>query len=383
MDKTPTCLLHTGKPNELMCMTCKTYLCTECLTTHCADGHKPEYIHISQYAPKYALPKVDQLLMEISGKDSDINYEATEFVSAVQSMLPSLQEAINAHAQATIYLRGLVRQLEGFIVPTKPQPYIERMRSGMTQDKKKLEEALKTKNIKEAIRLTQKIEAESAIASSTEETKRMAADVKAALVPLENRTLYNPIIAATQKIVSKCQHLRLAGGSGGAWKIDRKYLSSKLTLSEDGLNLGNSASSGYPSVIGDTPFDCGIYAFQVIPRNLDCGSKEGFGIIELERYKTAYEADKSTPNSYDNMIGFLYRDVAKNMETVKGHEMQMGEKYTVKVDLIRSTMSIKGPELHLKATLKADTVYVPCFSLGCSGNKIEIKVLDIIEDEDE
>lgn len=60
------------------------------------------------------------------------------------------------------------------------------------------------------------------------------------------------------------------------------------------------------------------------PTGLNCTGKEGFGIIELEAYNNIYKANKDRPEIYNTMIGFLYRNVAKNMTAVKLNNMVMG-----------------------------------------------------------
>ena len=71
--------------------------------------------------------------------------------------------------------------------------------------------------------------------------------------------------------------------------------------------------------------------------------------------------------------------------------MEMDAKYTVKVDMTDLTMTIKGPETLLTAfkawhciliISKNERKYVPCFSLGCSANKLTIKPLDFDADID-
>eukprot|EP00831_Metopus_contortus_P013048 TRINITY_DN15264_c0_g1_i3.p1 TRINITY_DN15264_c0_g1~~TRINITY_DN15264_c0_g1_i3.p1 ORF type:complete len:146 (+),score=29.32 TRINITY_DN15264_c0_g1_i3:24-461(+) len=78
-------------------------------------------------------------------------------------------------------------------------------------------------------------------------------------------------------------------------------------------------------------------------------------------------------------IGLFHNNTVKGMETISGNSCTSGSKYIVKVDMVEHFMIIKGPSCHLKATLKVDTEYVPCFSLGCRNNKMIIKPLDIID----
>eukprot|EP00831_Metopus_contortus_P002815 TRINITY_DN11049_c0_g1_i8.p1 TRINITY_DN11049_c0_g1~~TRINITY_DN11049_c0_g1_i8.p1 ORF type:complete len:148 (+),score=29.49 TRINITY_DN11049_c0_g1_i8:3-446(+) len=68
---------------------------------------------------------------------------------------------------------------------------------------------------------------------------------------------YKSLIKTLELLAFKCQHYRLNTFISG-WKCDRKYFTSKMTLSEDGLTYGNSASNGYPAIIGDTPLELSL-----------------------------------------------------------------------------------------------------------------------------
>jgi hypothetical protein len=374
MDKLWKCPAH-DRVAEIYCKTCKSYICVECLTTHAIDGHKPEYIHVLKYSPTVALPLLDHILSDIGSKDSELNFEASEFISTMTAVLPQVKEAIFAHAQSVSLLKTLVTQLEGYLGPVKQQPFVDRIRMGLTSDKKRLEKAYETKDVQTIITLTKKIEAEAKVSAGSEGEKVLIKKTKEKLATLSDLSRYKELIEVIQLLVFKCQHFRLNQSLAG-WRCDRKYLSTKMTLSEDGLTFGNQAGNGYPAIIGDVPFDSGIFAFEVSVSGLCCNGKEGFGIIELEKYLTAHRADNTTPAVYDHMIGLLHTNLAKNMTVVSGHDLRMNEKYVVRVDLLAYQMTIKGPGASLKADLKPDTAYVPCFSCGCRNNKIVIKPLE-------
>ncbi len=379
MDKIWKCLQH-DRATEIYCKSCKTYICPECLTTHGSDGHKPELIHIFKYAPEVALPILDHLLKDISGKDSEMNLDASEFVATLGAVVPTIKEAVTAHAESVLMLKSLVSQIEMYVAPLKQQPFADRITKGLTTDKKRLEEALKKKDVQTAVSLTKKIEAEGQISGGSDKDRALVSKVKAAISSLADLKTYKELINAIQLLAFKCQHLRL-NQCITDWKCDRKYLSTKMTLSEDGLTFGNNAGNGYPAIIGDTPFDSGVLAYEVTPSGLCCSGKEGFGIIELSKYKTKQAADAATPTVYDDMIGLLYNNTARNMRVVAGSEFRNNEKYTVKADLSSLKMTIKGPNCNLTADLKPDTAYVPCFSCGCRNNKLVIKPIECYDEE--
>lgn len=378
MDKFWRCISH-EKANEIYCKSCKSYICPECISNHTNDCKTPQYTHIFKYSPEIALPLLDNMLKDTSGgSDSEINANATEFIASLSKVIPSLKEAINLHAQSVNLLKTLISQIEQFLTPIQQQSFVERIRMGLNADKKKLEQSLKNKDLQTVISITKKVEAESTISGGGKIDKELIGKLNGTMSSLSDLKTYKELIDVTQLLIVKCQHLRL-NQTISDWKLDKKYMSTKMTVSEDGLTYGNNAGSGYPSIIGDAPFEYGIHAFEVIPSGLCCNDKEGFGIIELEKYKTAYAADNSTPISHDKMLGLLYNNVARNMTVVDKSEMRMNEKYVVKVDLVTLKLTIKGPGCSLKADLLPNISYVPVFSSGCRNNKFIIKPLDTFD----
>eukprot|EP00831_Metopus_contortus_P084147 TRINITY_DN9477_c0_g5_i3.p2 TRINITY_DN9477_c0_g5~~TRINITY_DN9477_c0_g5_i3.p2 ORF type:complete len:200 (-),score=14.01 TRINITY_DN9477_c0_g5_i3:172-771(-) len=159
------------------------------------------------------------------------------------------------------------------------------------------------------------------------------------------------------------------------WKCDRRYFNSSMKLSEDDLVFGNTANSGFPAIIGSVPPEAKLFGYEVIPTNLECDSREGFGIIDYSRYVTIFNNNNQTPEVYTDMIGFLYSSVARNMEINSLSAMKMGSKYYVKVNKYEGKVTITGPSLKLTAEIKADVHYVPVFSCGCSNNQLKIRPL--------
>jgi hypothetical protein len=375
-----TCLRH-DKLNELLCTECKTYLCPECITDHVTDGHVAKYIHVLQYSPVNTLPKIDQLLAAAKGREEAVNAEAKELNTALQVFAPKFVEAVAQHAKAIEQLQTLTTQLQVYAGMKKQESYIEGVRTGLTNDKKALGEAIKAKDSQAALRIAQKVEAEELLAKQQETAQTVISRLDHVLDSISDIKGYQTLLNAANTVVAKCQFLRLVQYTQ-EWKCDRQYFSTKMFLSEDGLTFGNTASSGYPAIIGDVPFEHGLFAYEVIPSHLECAGKEGFGIIEREKYMAAVAADRTTPTVHDSMIGFLYKTDAKNMTAVRVGEMQLEAKYYVWVNLNELTLIIKGPGVHLTAELKAGVVYYPCFSCGCSSNRLKIRPLASYDEVD-
>ena len=367
------------RENEILCETCHTYICPECVTDHASDGHAPKFIHVLKYAPTNVLPKIDGLIESAKLREKTINEEATQLVDALQEFLPKLSELVKIHAQSAAVLKSLASQLKTYGQQKPEGVFHEKVISGLESEKKRLEQMVKAKNVKEALKLTQRIESEALITKSQETPKTIMERIYKAIEPLQDAKFYQPLINSLELAVAKCHFFRLVHYVRD-WKCDRQYFSSKMFLSEDCLTYGNTASSGYPAIIGDIPFDCALYAYEAIPVHLECTSKEGFGIIERDKYLSIFNADKATPTAHEHMIGFMYKNVAKGMTVEKMVDMKMDEKYYVRVNMIELYMTITGPGLSLRAELKPGVVYAPCFSCGCSSNRIKIRPLESFDE---
>lgn len=378
MSKIWNCLNH-NRVTELYCKTCKTYVCPECVTTHYKDGHTPALIHVLDYAPTVTLPTLDRLIERTNKEDSKVNLQVTDFISTMNGFLPKLKDLLKSRMEAIALLQSLAHQMENYTVPVKQQLFVDRIRQGLTLDKKKLEEALTKKDLQTVVNLTMKVIAEGKTTGGEAKDKAIINNVKKTIIGLNDTNVYKSILNYLQTLNFKCQHLRL-NQSITEWKCDRKYLTTKMTLSEDGLTYGNQAGNGYPAIIGDTPLDSGIMAFEVIPAGLCCKGKEGFGLIEFNKYKSKFAADSVTPTVYDDMIGLFYDGTVKGMSILVGPSLKNGEKYIVKADMATLELTITGPNCKVRGTLKADTTYVPCFSCGCRANKLTIKPIEAYND---
>lgn len=368
------CLAH-NRVTELYCRGCKWYLCPQCVTMHSTECHQPSLIHVLDYAPRKIMPTLDQLIEKAGKKDSGTNEKVLEFVTKMRSFVPKMKEELKDRMNGITVAKDLVQQVEKYSVPDKQLLLADRVRQGLTTDKKQLEEALRKRDLLTAARLTMKIEAEDKTSGDEAKDKALIDKVKKSVLRLEDIRLYEGILYSLRMLNVKCQHLKL-NYSITKWQCDRNYRCSTIVLSEDGLTVGNHARSGYPGIIGDVPFEMGVMAFEVTPSGLCCKGKEGFGIIELDKFKARYERGKSEPVVYEDIIGLLYDNVARNMTVVDGSTLENNKKYLVRADMYMLEMTITGPNCNVKADLKADTTYVPCFSCGCRSNKMVIRPVE-------
>ncbi len=377
----PTCLRH-SRLNEIYCKTCNHFICAECISDHDSDGHESDYVHVLKYIPEKTLPVVEALIGSSKERERIAESESVEIVASLQDRLPKLLEIVEAHSRRVLELKGIISKLKGFSSGKTKAAYLEKILQGINADKQRLEKAIKTQNAEETLKLSLKTEAEEALAKSQQPVKALVEELKKGMEKIEAEGGYDQSLAQVAKMLAKCNSLRMVQYIND-WKCDRTYFGSKMYLSEDGLTFGNTASSGYPAIIGTVPFDSALYAYEVVPTSLECSGSEGFGVVEKDKYLAAYSRDSNTPEVYNDMIGFFYSNIAKNMKVIRMGSMQMGQKYYVKVNMMEHTMIIFGPEVLLKTELKEGTTYYPCFSCGCSSNRIQIRPLatyDEVED---
>jgi len=377
MEKLWKCIHH-DRINELYCKGCKSYICPECIAQHTKSCKDLEIVHIYDYAPQSTLPLIDHLLKDLSGKDAEMNLDATEFTTNLVNIVPNIRSIVNLYVDIMKMLDEVIKHIERQVNTKQHDDFAEQIKKGLMIDKKRLEEALRTKNITSVVSLTKKIEAEEELKTDQKKGVKLIEKIMKDISTLTDFKVYKEVIDSIQLVLFKCQHLRLNQCISG-WKCDKNYLSTKMTLSEDGLTFGNSAGNGYPGIVGDTPFDSGILAYIVTPSGLCCNGKEGFGIIPLERYKAKYIADNVTPIVYEDIIGLLYGGIAKNMKVINGSQLTNNKEYTVVANMYELVMTIKGPGCSVQAELTPGVVYVPCFSCGCRNNKLVIKPIDINE----
>jgi len=379
MDPTTlNCIKH-ERETEILCETCHQFICPECVTEHGSDGHIPKYVHIMKYAPAEILPKIDKLIDAAKAKEKSINDEAAELVDSLQVFVPKLSEIVKLHSQSANILKSLASQLKTYGNQKPDAVFHEKVMAGLNAEKKRLQQVIKEKNIREVLKLAQRIESEATVTEKQENPKDIMDRIYKNMAPLQDTKLYQPLINGLELAIAKCHFLRLAHYNKD-WTVDRQFLSTKMFLSEDNLTFGNTASNGYPGIIGNIPFDTGLYAFEVIPSHLECAGKEGFGIIDRNKFMEIWNRDKATPVLHDEMIGFLYKNVAKKMTVERMSDMQMDQKYYVRVNMVELIMTITGPGLSLKAELKPGVVYAAAFSCGCSSNRIKIRPLDTFDE---
>ena len=372
------CSTH-NKPYVLSCMKCNKCVCNDCIVKHTSDCSVPRYITLL----KYVKGKSQGLFAKQSSAGTTPSAEAAGELKSSLKSVAKLMEIVQAQ----------LNKVEDFkLAANKAKSFVAMGGSGkssggasllFTKDKEALEKAIKAKDIKAATIISMKYVVETKVGKDSESASSIVGKVKSAVESFctTGKELESSLSAA-EKMKSKCESL-LKSIYTKDWKCDKQYLTTKMSLSEDGLLYGNTASSGYPAIIGTVPFEEGFYAYELIPESLDCTGKEGFGIVEKSVYLNACASDKLTPTVYDTMLGFLYPAACKNMTSVRSTTMQMGQKYYVKVDMSLLKVIIFGPGLLLKANLKPGTIYYPCFSCGCKNNKQKIRPLESFAEVDD
>ncbi len=368
------CVRH-GGINELYCVVCKSYVCSECVTDHGKGLHRPKYMDVMQYAPSQVLTKIDGLLAAVKLQETQADSDVKTLKEGLVTLVPQLKELTELHAKTAGFLQQMIAQYTAYSKRPVKGKYVDNIRDGLAADKLRLQKALKTKNTDKVLDLVQKLDVESRLEANKLGSAVLITNLERTIAEMEKQDRLKDSVLAASSLATKCRLLRFVQYISD-WRCDSRYLSSKMSLSPDGLTFGNTSTNGYPAIIGNVLFDTEMYAFEVIPTSLDCAGKEGFGIIEHDKYLAAHRADSVTPTVYDSMIGFFHQNEAKNMTVDQITNMQMGSKYYVRVNMIELSVTITGPGVSLRADLKPGVVYVPCFSLGCANNKLQIRPLD-------
>jgi len=335
------CLKH-DQTNELFCKTCQKYICPMCLTDHDTDGHEGDYIHVLKQIPETILPALNGLINKAQEKEKISESEAVEVVNSLQDRLPTLIEIVDSQCRRISELKGVITKLNSFAKGQPKTAPLDKVIKGIESDKEKFEKAIKNKNVEKVLQMTLKTEAELKLAKNQESVPNLVKNLDEEMKKASTELISNKAIDSVAKMLAKCQSLRMVVYIND-WKVDRTYFSSKMFLSEDCLTYGNTASNGYPGIIGNTPLDNALYAWEVIPHSLDCSGKEGFGIIEKDKFMAAWSRDNTTPIIHDDLIGFTYPNDVKGMKIVKS-KFTNDQKYYVKVNMMDLQMIIFGPE---------------------------------------
>ena len=177
---TVTCLKH-NKLNEIFCVECKTYICPECLSIHKSTVHKPKYLHIMQYSPAYVIPKIDTLIGSASNKEKDAEAETATVVSTLKELMPKLKEISDVYSLSLKQIKDIERQFDTFGKQRYKVSHADNYRNGLKKDQKRLEELIKKRKPEELLRLTQKIDEESALAQRQDTVELLVGQLKAAI----------------------------------------------------------------------------------------------------------------------------------------------------------------------------------------------------------
>lgn len=376
------CLSH-NVFNEIFCSGCSKFICPQCLCDHSAHNEEGTFTHVFDYSRDKIMPVFDSLMETAGEREKNAERESVEVITTLQEVMPRLAEAVMQQKKKLMELKAVMERLKEYCNKTEGEEITgDSIISGIIADKEKLERAIKEKNIQETLKFSVKAKTEEPLTKLKSPIKTIMQNLESAMERLSARKEFERTFAAVSGMLVKCNSLQLLPYIND-WKCDRAYLSTKMYLSEDGLTFGNTATNGYPAIIGNVPFDSGLYAFEVVPHGLECSKKEGFGIVESEKYLAAVRRDSNTPSVSDDMIGFLFSKEYRGMKAIRAGEMLMDAKYYVKVNIPELTMTIFGPNVLLRAELKPNVVYYPCFSCGCSSNRITIRPLETYDEVEE
>eukprot|EP00826_Nyctotherus_ovalis_P006155 TRINITY_DN11427_c0_g1_i3.p1 TRINITY_DN11427_c0_g1~~TRINITY_DN11427_c0_g1_i3.p1 ORF type:complete len:435 (-),score=114.17 TRINITY_DN11427_c0_g1_i3:34-1338(-) len=376
------CLSHNAL-NEIFCDSCNKFVCPQCLSSHSAHNQEGSFTHVFKYSQDKIMPVFDSLMETVDEREKNVERESLEVIMTLQEVIPRLVEAVMQQKKKLMELKVVTERLKEYCNTTEGEQITgDSVISGVVADKERLERAIKEKNIQETLKFSVKAKMEEPLTKLKTPIKTIMQNLENAMEKLNHQREFEKIFAAMSGMLAKCNSLQLLPYINN-WRCDKAYLSGKMYLSEDGLTFGNTATNGYPAIIGNLPFDSGLYAFEVVPHGLECSKKEGFGIVEIEKYLAAVRRDPVTPAVSDEMIGFLFSKEYKGMKAIRAGEMQMDAKYYVKVNIPELTMTIFGPNLLLRAELKPNVVYYPCFSCGCSSNRITIRPLETYDEVEE
>jgi len=379
MEKLANCVQH-NRPLELFCLTCKKLICPECLSTHDNTCPECDYEHILQYSQRITLPKLDAMISEneMQGPENDI--ESQELLTSLYNIITPLQRTVEEHTTYMNQLKSVDKEINLILKGAKVKLELEGKQKEYEKYEKRMHQALKDHNIKEVVTLCKLITTEGEKRRGYKEEIKIMNDIKPNLNTEKDIEAIRKVADEVQLILFRCQRLRL-NFSVLNWKIDKNFLSPKISLSENCLEISCSQGTNYASIIGDIPIDYGQMSFEVTSSNLCCNGKEGFGLIEYEKYKEIYAANPLCPSAYDDMIGLFQGDIVKGMLILTGNELLLDVPFTVNIDMCNLVMNIKGPGTLLTTELKSGVQYVPCFSIGCTKNKFIIRPLEAIIDE--
>eukprot|EP00831_Metopus_contortus_P060562 TRINITY_DN5245_c0_g1_i2.p1 TRINITY_DN5245_c0_g1~~TRINITY_DN5245_c0_g1_i2.p1 ORF type:complete len:398 (+),score=52.71 TRINITY_DN5245_c0_g1_i2:135-1328(+) len=373
-----SCQRH-DRPNEIVCLTCKKYLCPMCFTDHCKDGHTASYSHILEYSKKHTLSKIDILKENVIETKDKIASEVKIIVDAISEMLPGLKKISEESFHCSQQMNSQVSKLKSFSKTKDADVSCEKIIETIEKDKDVISKNIEKCNFSEVVKMSLKYEKESEMMKNQMKASDIYREMDSSLNEIEKSDHFSKLNKALNLLSTKCYFLHLMNYSNN-WRLDKQYLTSKMSLSEDGLTFGNTATNGHPGIIGDVPWESGLWAYEVIPIHLCCSGKDGFGIMELKRYQEIFKNDSVTPSIFNDIIGFLWTDQVKNMTAKTSCPMQLNSKYYVRINLVDYYMTITGPGVSLRTELKPGVAYVPALSCGCSSNRLVIRPLEYFEE---
>jgi len=378
------CIFH-NKDIEVACITCDSYMCPYCVSDHGKQCSNPNFTHILGYASMKTMNILDNLLKKNS---TQTEKEKTESVNIQNLLLKLSTHMEKTAAQYSLIIKQIEklskRLTETQIIKSGPENSAESNVRGLEMNKKQLQNALKKNDIKSTCKIVQIIDSYEKATS-----ERVDNDLIINTLHDGEKILSKALHAADISICdakglsAKYRHLSNVKELNSKWKLDNKYKPKDSYISDNLLRCGNSAQTKYSVFIGDLPISEGYMAYEINPNKLTTEKKEGFGIVEFDKFIEYHTGKITIDNLLKHFIGCFYKNAPMNMSAAKGAGLQTNCKYYVKIDCVTGSLRISGKGISYSADIMMGTTYVPCFIAYSQKSKMTIRPLsNYCEDED-
>eukprot|EP01022_Parablepharisma_sp_SALTPOND_P026608 TRINITY_DN64480_c0_g1_i1.p1 TRINITY_DN64480_c0_g1~~TRINITY_DN64480_c0_g1_i1.p1 ORF type:complete len:473 (+),score=18.53 TRINITY_DN64480_c0_g1_i1:130-1419(+) len=375
-----TCPAH-GKLNELVCETCGRYLCPECITNHTLECPNASYNHVFGYASTKTLTTLKYMEDHVKKNSEETKQEYKVIMASVEGLSAKLSKVACVYSVNLKRIESLLKKLGVTgLFRNESENCAKNVIKTLEAQKSQLIQALKENKRREVLKITQSVEAFQAAESIG---MPFLKDLKQGAYLLEETTkLSASAIDNTKSLIAKLHRVGTTQYCKD-WKCDRNYYNDRMHLSKTCLKFGCESRSGPVAIIGDKAISEGLMAFEVTPIRLEGKGKDGFGVIELDKFLAYWLKDKPPVLIEDHIIGLLYPNVPKNMTGIVGKNIVLNSKYYVQVNMSTGTVRITGNEVSLYGNLKFGVEYVPCFVCGQYKSKMSIKPLSSFDYVDE
>ncbi len=371
------CAAHT-REYEIVCKSCGSYLCPECITDHGAGCAKPKYVHVLHYAADKSMSKLDELMKYASSarKQQDKEFqEALPLLKEVGTLTSSTSQSYDKIVTRIQKLVSTLLSLDLSSVHSGKAGTVDllrKFRTAIELDIKKRHTAgvMRTTMIVEKISETLAMEGRSAsllecLHGSTKVLKD--AEQQAALASFSSGCLLGKL-----RLMGMAPYIK-------DWKFN--VLPETCFKSEDGLQIMcNVERNDMKFAVGDTPISSGFMDFDVRINNFSSNEHEGFGIIDSDKYQQIIKAGSTDAANkiQKSLIGYMHKNRPRNMRSMTGKKIRSGRIrfFRVRVNMQDFTMKMSGEGLELQADLMPGTEYVPCVIMAHKGSQITFTPLE-------